>query len=292
MRAQRQMVRFISGVVVALGLASAGNAVAQEILITGPLAGAPPVKKERLYRKGRFEIAPSISFTLLDQYRHTIFVGGRLQYNFTDWLAFGVWGADGAGQSSTSLTDNINTASPRNGFTLTQVNHGGPVGTGGNYAPASFFAQTGQLNWIVAPQFQLTPFRGKLSLFQKIFVDTDAYIHLGAAFVGIQERGECGASGQVECSNSGSFAVASTVKIAPTFGIGLNFYVTDFMSIGVEYRAFPFSWNQSGFDSAGGGPGLNYPDGKIDSHDDTFSFNQIMTISLGFSLPPKPEISK
>jgi opacity protein-like surface antigen len=82
------------------------------------------------------------------------------------------------------------------------------------------------------------------------------------------------------------------VKIAPTFGIGLNFYATDFMSIGVEYRAFPFKWNQSGFDSGGAGPGLNYPDGKIDSNDETFSFNQMITIGLGFSLPAKPKISE
>src|SRR5580693_4623530 len=90
-----KMKRFISGVVVALGLASAGNAAAQEILITGPLAGAPPVKKERLYRKGRFEIAPTVSFSLLDEYRRTIFVGARLQYNITEWLSIGAWGADG-----------------------------------------------------------------------------------------------------------------------------------------------------------------------------------------------------
>jgi opacity protein-like surface antigen len=290
---KKLMKRFISAAVVALGLASAGSAAAQEILITGPLAGAPPVKKERLYRKGRFEIAPTISFTLLDEYRHTILVGGRLQYNITEWLGIGVWGADGAIQNPTSLTANIDAASPRNGFTLTQVNHGGALGTTGNYASLPFFNQTGALNWVVAPQLQLTPFRGKLSLFQKIFVDTDAYIHLGAAFVGIQEREDCGGGGsQPACNNTASFGLASQVKIAPTFGIGLNFYVADFMSIGVEYRAFPFSWNQSGFDSAGSGPNLSYPDGKIDSHDDSFSFNQILTIGLGFSLPPKPEISK
>ena len=292
MRARKQMLRFISGVVVALGLAAAGNAAAQEILITGPLAGAPAVRKERLYRKGRFEIAPTISFTLLDEYRHTIFLGGRLQYNFTEWLGFGVWGAYGAIQSATSLTSEIDSASPRNGFTANQVNHGPPIGTTGNYQPEPFYNQTGAMNWIVAPQFQLTPFRGKLSLFQKIFVDTDAYLHLGVAFVGIQERADCGDVGQVPCNDPSSFALASQVKVAPTFGIGLNFYATDFMSLGVEYRAFPFSWNQSGFDSRGAGNNLNYPDGKINSQDDTFSFNQMITISLGFSLPPKPDISK
>ena len=111
------MKRFISGLVVALGLASAGNAAAQEILITGPLAGAPAVRKERQYRKGRFELAPTVSFTLLDEYRRTIFVGAKIQYNFTEWLSFGVWGAYGAVSSTTSLTDEIDTSAPRNGFT-------------------------------------------------------------------------------------------------------------------------------------------------------------------------------
>ena len=34
------------------------------------------------------------------------------------------------------------------------------------------------------------------------------------------------------------------------------------------------------------------PDGKVDSQDDTFYFNQIITIALGFSLPAKPRISE
>jgi outer membrane beta-barrel protein len=290
---KKTMKRFISGLVVVLGLAAAGDAAAQEILITGPLAGAPPVRKERLYRKGRFEIAPTISFTLLDEYRHTVFLGGRLQYNFTEWLSFGVWGAFGAIQSATSLTSNIDTASPRNGFTLSNVNHGPEIGTTGSYQPQSFYAQTGAINWMVAPQFQVTPFRGKLSLFQKIFVDTDAYLHLGLGFVGIQERGACGEnSSEPACTDPASFALTSTVKVTPTFGLGLNFYATDFMSIGVEYRAYPFSWNQAGFDTRGSGPNLNYPDGKINSQDDTFSFNQMITIGLGFSLPAKPKISE
>jgi outer membrane beta-barrel protein len=294
---KKMMKRFISGLVVALGLASAGNAAAQEILLTGPLAGAPAVRKERLYRGGRFEIAPTISFTLLDEYQRTIFVGGRLQYNITEWLAIGAWGAFGAVQSPTSLTNEINDSAPRNGFTVSQVNHG-PATSGGNYQHAPFADQTAKMNWVIAPQLQLTPFRGKLSLFQKIFVDTDAYLHAGVAFVGIQERADCGGgNGQPPCvaplaaGDASSFTLASTTKIAPTFGIGLNFYLTDFMSLGLEYRALPFSWNRSGFDTRGAGNNQNFPDGKINSQDDTFKFNQMMTISIGFSLPPKEKIS-
>jgi outer membrane beta-barrel protein len=290
------MKRFISGLVVTLGLASAGNAAAQEILITGPLAGAPAVRKERLYRQGRFEIAPTVSFSLLDEYRRTIFVGGRLQYNITEWLSIGVWGAYGAAQSETSLTSEINASAPRNAFTASQVNHGSQIptapGTIATYNTADFSAQTAQMNWIAAPQLELTPFRGKLSLFQKIFVDTDAYLHAGVAIVGIQERADCGGgNGQLQCTDPLSFALANQTKIAPTFGLGLNFYLTDWLSLGLEYRALPFSWNRSGFDSRGSGNNGNFPDGKIDSQDDTFKFNQLISISIGFSLPPSEKVS-
>jgi len=297
---KKLMKRFISGLVVALGLASAGTAMAQEILITGPLAGAPAVRKERLYRKGRVEIAPTISFTLLDEYRHTVFVGGRLQYNITEWLSIGVWGAYGASQTATSLTNGIGASAPRNGFTVSQVNHGPSIG-GGNYAGPggptgateySFANQTGQMNWVVAPQLELTPFRGKLSLFQRIFVDTDAYIHAGLGIIGISERENCGGGGtQPACTDPASFTLANQTKFAPTFGLGLNFYLTDWLSLGLEYRALPFSWNRSGFDSRGSGNAGNFPDGKIDSQDDTFKFNQMITISIGFSLPPSEKIS-
>ena len=62
---------------VAVGAASAADA--QEIQLTGPLKGAPAVRHLRLYREGRFEIAPTVSFTLLDEYRRTILVGARAQ---------------------------------------------------------------------------------------------------------------------------------------------------------------------------------------------------------------------
>jgi outer membrane beta-barrel protein len=290
------MRRFISGLVVALGLASAGNAAAQEILITGPLAGAPAVRKERLYRGGRFEIAPTVSFTLLDEYQRTIFFGARLQYNITEWLGIGVWGAYGAVQEPTALANEINDSAPRNAFTATQVNHG-PITPGlqtgqiATYQNANFTNQLGTLNWVLTPQVQITPFRGKLSLFQKIFVDTDAYIHGGLGIVGLQERGACGATGQVSCADPSSFALAGQTKITGTFGIGLNFYLLDFLSLGIEYRALPFSWNRSGFDTRGAGNNGNSPDGKIDSQDDTFKFNQMITIAIGFSLPPKAKVS-
>ncbi len=260
----------------------ASTAVAQEIQQTGPLKGAPNVRHLRVYREGRVEIAPLASFTLLDEYRRTLFLGARVQYNFKDWLGVGVWGGYGIVSGSTDLTDKIDDKSPRGVQTATQI---APTKGG-------FDAQTARMQWVAAPQVTFVPFRGKLALFQKLFTDTDMYASLGVAFVGTQERGACGdtAKSQISCSDPKSFALASRVAIAPTLGVGLNFYFARFMSFNLEYRALPFSWNRAGFDQRGTGNDGRFPDQKIDGEDRTFKWNQMMTLGFGFSLPTKPAI--
>ena len=78
------------------------------------LKGAPAVRRLRLYREGRIELAPAISFTVLDEYRRTILVGARLNYGVTDWLSIGVWGGFGAVGIPTSLSDKIDDTTERN----------------------------------------------------------------------------------------------------------------------------------------------------------------------------------
>jgi outer membrane beta-barrel protein len=285
-----RLVTILCGAALALALcAFADRAEAQEIQLTGPLAGAPAVRHGRLYREGRFEIAPTVSFTLLDEYRRTIFFGGRLQYNVTDWFGFGVWGAYGAVQIDTDLTTQIDKIAPRNIITAVNLNHTLDTGTGA-IGSAKFTDQVAKWNWVIAPQVQLTPFRGKLSIFEKLFVDTDAYIFLGAAFNGLSERGNCGdVAADPACIDPKSFALKSRVAPAPTFGLGLHFFIQDFLSLGVEYRAIPFAWNRAGFDTSGTPNG--FPDNKITGADQTFKFNSLINVEIGFGLPAKPSVS-
>src|SRR4051812_28654925 len=107
------MRRFVKTVCAALAggaalVALSGQVQAQEIQLTGPLAGAPAVRKLRLHRASRFEVAPGVSFTLLDQYERTILPGATLTYHFTDWIGVGVWGAAGF-QYTTGLSDELQT---------------------------------------------------------------------------------------------------------------------------------------------------------------------------------------
>lgn len=276
--------RLVSVLAAALALlAFTEQAEAQQILLTGPLAGAPAVRKLRQHRKGRFEVAPAVSFTLLDEYQRTILLGARLNYNFTDWLSFGAWGALGSViRIQTDLSDQIQAtnasrrAAPNSEESIDRRLTAQNLGS-------DFKKQLAGIDWVVAPQLTAVPFRGKLALFQSIYLDTDLYFFGGPAFVGLTERKDC--ANATACSGAGGFNTATRVAIAPTFGLGLTFYINKWSALGFEYRGLPFSWNTGGFDTAGGGKDKKFPDGKIDSNDRQFSFNQMLTVSYNIYLP-------
>src|SRR5271166_678513 len=123
-RSVRTVLASVAGACV---LAAAGTTQAQEVQLTGPLKGAPAVRNMRLYREGRFEIAPAVSFTLLDEYRRTIIAGARINYNIKDWIAIGVWGGAGVASLTTDLADKVDGTAPRNALTAVNVNHTGDL---------------------------------------------------------------------------------------------------------------------------------------------------------------------
>ena len=286
----------LPAVLVACGLVATTTpkeAAAQEIQVTGPLKGAPAVRKLRLYREGRIELAPAISFTILDEYRRTILVGARLNYGVTDWLAIGVWGGFGAVGVPTSLSDKIDESTERNSATpsLNLMNVSGEPGKG------AFQKQVGSITYMALPQITAVPFRGKFALFQSVFADVDAYIFAGFGVVGTKERADC--KNFVECAtrDRNEAKMESKTKFAPTWGLGFNFYMSKMMSLGFEWRMVPFAWNRSGFDSRGldqGGSESDsgkFPDQKIDDKDSTYKFNQMLSVSLGFYFPTIPKIT-
>ncbi|HEX9296875.1 MAG TPA: hypothetical protein VF881_13615, partial [Polyangiaceae bacterium] len=154
--------------------------------------------------------------------------------------------------------------------------------TRGSLGP-DFKDQLGSIDWVVAPQITLVPFRGKLAIFQKIFVDTDAYVFGGPAFVGLKEREDCGPGVGPDCP--ATFGRKSRTAIAPTFGLGLTFYMGKFTSLGLEWRFLPFAWNTGGFDTRGGAPDGRFPDNKISKEDREFKLNMLLGLNFGIYLP-------
>jgi hypothetical protein len=279
-------------------LVATASAEAQEIQLTGPLAGAPAVRQLRLHRKGRVEIAAGASFTLLDEYQRTILPGLRVSWHPTDWLGFGVWGAYGI-STTTSLTDELQgkaidqrtctAPAPDNvspcKLTAVNLTRPGIDGSTGKLVDD----QLGAIQFVAAPQINVVPFRGKLSLFGALTADTDISFFAGAAFVGVQERTACGKDddGNAITACSNSFKLESSLRIAPTFGLSWNFYPRQipFFGFGAEYRAMPFSRNTSGFDNAGSGNDEAFPDTAVNIKDRQFRFNSMVTVNLLFSFP-------
>jgi hypothetical protein len=292
---EAMMRRIVTMLCALLAICASTRASAQEIQLTGPLAGAPAVRQLRLHRQSRVEIAPSVSFTLLDEYQRTILPGGRITYNLADWLAIGVWGAFGAVKVPTGLTEKIQdiTAARRAPVDQGGENDDYPTNisinnlrTRESIGRNGFKNQLGRIDFIVSPQVTLVPFRGKLAIFQKIFVDADAFVFGGPAIIGLTERQTC------ESNCAEAFGLQTRTAIAPTFGLGFNFYLAKFLALGLEWRGIPFAWNTGGFDTRGANPDGRFPDNKITDQDREFKFNQVLTVNLGFYIPTKPKSSE
>lgn len=299
--------------VATLGISSAAPsaAAAQEVHISGPLAGAPAVRHMRLYRGGRFNVIPGIGYTLQDEYARSLFFTLEANYHFLEWLGVGLWGGFNMANIDTDLTAQIGTAgqvTDRNRLSLPSA--GPAAGLTGD--SAGFASQVGRLVWAASLHLIFVPLRGKLSLFQAVFVDTDLYIFGGVALFGLSERAAtgdsstgmrsavCDADDGMGRSTAACIETqrlrADRIAVTPMLGVGMSFYANSWFGIALEWRAFPFSWNPSGTDESGlnrdGDPGAGFPDGIIDGADSRTTFNQMINIGLIFNLPPDLTVSE
>jgi outer membrane beta-barrel protein len=246
---QTHMTKNWLALVMMLGLAAAAlgvstTAQAQEVQITGPLAGAPAVRHMRLYRVNRFNLVPGVGYTLQDEFARSLFVGLEANYHFLDWLGIGIWGGYAAGQIDTDLTTQIDAfaqVTDRNRLSVPSA--------------AGFNQQVGRILWGVSAHLIFIPLRGKLSLFQAVFVDTDLYVIAGVAIFGLEERASTAPDGvrdascdRAEATGLSSAACLATqtaragrVTPAPMLGLGLSLYANSWFGVALEWRAFPFS---------------------------------------------------
>jgi outer membrane beta-barrel protein len=280
--------------IAALTLAgSTPTAQAQEVSVEGPLAGAPAVVGLRIYRALRFQVQLHATMTLQDEYTRTVLPGGQLNFHLTDWLGIGIWGGYGIG-IDTALTDQIVDKGQTNSVNVLSLPNRNV-----------FAQQIGRIKFIAAPQLTFIPLRGKLGLFEKLFVDTDFYVFGGVGIVGLEERKDVPPSKYDMCFGTGnnlpqsiqcfeptasSGSRSTRVAIAPTFGAGLSLFLADFVAMTIEWRGLPFAWNTSGTDESGFAGG-DFPDKAIDSKDWLPHFNHMMTLGFAFYFPTKPKIS-
>ena len=300
MRARHTLLRlsFVAalafGLLTAEGLRGQHSVSAQSVEVSGPLAGAPSVRNLRLWRDMRLHVEPFFAFTIGDEYARSLIVGGEVRFHFLDWLGIGGWGGYSVGKLDTNLTKEIQSK----GVTTNANRLDLP-------SREDYPSQVGRLNWWSGVEVHFVPFRGKLAMFQKVFVDADIDFFVGAAFVGVEERanvtGQPSRGNVTFCQIDGGNqadegclesqgARTSRVAIAPSFGAAFSAFFKDFVGISLRWRGIPFKYNTSGTDNnvIETANGQNQTgDGRIDSADRLRQFNSMFTVGVIFALPPK-----
>ncbi len=258
----------------------AGSALAEDIQLTGPLADAPACRHCRVYREGRLQVQPFLAFTLQDQYVRHRLLGAQVSYHLMDWLGLGLVGAFNVSDSETPLTREIGREGQTTEFNVLSLP-----------SADNFAEQVGRIQWFTALQLSFIPLRGKLALFQKVFVDADFQVFAGAAMVGVEERQSLidpsicsGVTASPACLQS-QVARISRSTLAPTFGAALTLMFSDWAGMALEWRGLPFAWNTSGTDEAG--PAGKFSDGVINADDRIPWFNHMFSLGAVFYVPPK-----
>lgn len=273
-------------------LMAASVAQAQEVQITGPLAGQPAVRHMRQYRVDRVQlIVPTVGYTLQDEFARSLMVGLEANFHFTDFLGIGVWGAMANFGNSFHIDTDLTAQVIANGQTTDRNRLSMP-------SPSNFGEQVARLQGVVSAHLLFAPLRGKLSLFQGVFVDTDFYILAGFALAFVQERANV--TDESLCmSDSDACRATQTARqdrLAPTavVGVGLNLYFNEWIGMALQWRAFPFDMNPAGTDEAGGTgeASVSIPDGQITDQDQRFYFHHMMNIGLIINLPPELHVSR
>jgi len=289
---------------------SAKTVSAQEILLEGPLAGAPAVRKLVKYREMRFTAGPQFGYTLLNDYMNNFMFGLRLEFNILDWLSIGGLGYIVA-NAPTKLTKHITNSRDISNQATIPSESNFPSYTGG----ANFEEQVAHLKGMYLGQISLIPLRGKLAVFEKLFVAIDGYLFLGGGAIVYQERKSCKGSACGEWDKPKSWKPERENVVTGTFtaGIGFMVYFNEWLALNFEYRLTPFKWNVGGFDESGqagteweladdGNGGVkwddvangtgDYPDGNIDENDRSWTSNQSIGIGVIFHFPFEPKVTQ
>jgi outer membrane beta-barrel protein len=162
-----------------------------------PLEGKPVVVRKLELRKLRFSVTPFVGMSLSQSFVHKGYVGGRLQFDFTDWIGLRAGFAYGVINRDAKLLKGLIGTDENPGSLPVGI----PAGTDLNSEPApirsdndfnnpaplqhDFRAGLTRNNWLSSVDVVFTPFSGKLGLFSGIFTEYDLYLFGGLGIAGM-----------------------------------------------------------------------------------------------------------
>ena len=277
------------GLVLGDGLHSgASSASAQDVHVSGALAGADAVKKLRLWREMRLHVEPFFAFTVGDEYSRSLIVGGEVRFHFLDWLGIGGWGGYSVAKVDTNLTKEIQAKgvteryqplepaeNVRTSQSRSAVSTGGPAWSftscpsagSSRCSKRSSSTQTWTSSWARLSsglKNERTPYRPTIS---------GGHVHV------LRNRGE--PDGWMRAASEASLRAPSARRSRRPFGVAFNAFFHDFLGIALRWRGIPFKYNTGGTD--------NNRDNQIDSNDRIRQFNNMFSVGLIFVLAAKDQ---
>lgn len=229
------MMRHVPTLLCALGVMLSATAVAKE----GPLADAPPILDQTLWRAGRVELAPTVSLSIPDPftgsvaYEQLTMVGLQANYFILDWLGVGLDLGYGI-SSNTSLHDQVDREIDAKRNAVCGPDPGPTAEAEAKTAHLSCLGELGLTDNIRTSSIQLlasanvsfVPLHGKFMLFDSILMHYDVHALLGVGFAVMQ--------GEPDEKANDAFG---GVKFAgPVVGLGARTFFNDWIGLNLEFR--------------------------------------------------------
>lgn len=288
-----------------------------------PLEGKPVVVRKLELRKLRFGITPFVGMSLSQTFVHKGYAGGKLHFDFTDWIgiqakfAYGVINRDA--KLLRALEDE-NGGLPRGIEPGTPDNQGpAPVRADADFnspAPLLHDFQRGltRNEWLSSFDVVFKPFSGKLGLFSGIFTEYDMYLFGGIGIAGFKRhRPDARSTSELLGQNTNPDDIAnycrlsdgsvndagyrecflhpvkddSGVKVGPSFGGGVNIFLADFAAINVDVHDIMTLNNAAGLNAT-----TTEVPPRVDKSDRNWNHNVMFTLGVSFYLPPKAKRSQ
>ena len=286
--------RILRSFVISVVVLAAGTAAAQAPEMQ-PLDQQVAIRHRYELRRARFEIGPTIGFSLNRAFVNAFVVGARMQFHLNEYLSLGTeWGfginfnSALTGELESTYLETQKSDKPIIGDEATRLCKAG-------ITPRDCFKNTieprlSRLKAVGDVRVNFTPFYGKLSLLSALFLKYDFYAFLGAAF-GL--TGNKIDDPDVDATNEG-------FNVGLAWGFGMHIYANNWVSIGIEFKDLMFKDNESGQDVTRGledneqavcNP-ANPATCRLVNADDRFFLNHFFFgLNVTFFLPTKPSVA-
>jgi outer membrane beta-barrel protein len=277
----------------------------------GVLEGKPIVVDRLELRKMRFQVTPRVGMSLSQPFVHVGTVGGKLQFDFLDWLGVRAGFDFGMVPLDAKLLKGINDGALP---TATEGTVDRPSSELDNPAPLLHDFQSGltRLAWTSSIDVAFTPFSGKMGLFSSIFTEYDIYVFGGLGITSWKRHypnatstsDALGIANQTDpdgvnfCSQGDGFAQNTEcllhpvksqegIKIGGSVGGGLHLFLNDWIAINPEVHDIMVSHNPAGLNAT-----ISDVPPQVDKDDNALTHNLMFNLGFTFYLPPKAKRSK